>query len=821
MGSVLRDLRLALRRLGKSPSYAAIAAFTLALGIGASTATFSVVNGVLLQPLPYRQAERLMQIRSVFANGYAANLASYPDYEDLRDQNRSFTGLAAYSDWKASAVTGDRADRVVLTQVSPFFFAVLDVAPALGRGPSPDEERRGEPVVVVSYGYWQSHLGGRADFASQSIRANNQSYAVIGVMPRTFDFPAGADLWLPVPPSKQYRTAHGFQLVGRLRDDVGAAAAQQDLSAIAQRLKQRYGDDEDMVAASVRPVLDQLVGAVRPALVLLLGASGVLLLVACVNAANLMLARALSRDRDSAVRLALGARPGRLMRDFLAESVVLSSVGGALGLAIAFAGVPALLALDSAILPRARNIGVDHRVFAFALAVSILVALAVGAVSALRAVGRQPRDALANSQRIQGGGAATRRLRGGLVIAQIALTVVLLVGAGLIGRSVLNMLGEDPGYRTDGALVMDVWLPAETMVEIRAEGSPGDVRNAGFLSVLLQRLRGLPGVEHVGGINRFPLDGGGSNGLYIVLDRPDEVLNIDDWMRLSRDSTRTGNAQFRVVSADYFGAMAIPLLRGRLFDARDTQDAPHVALISASLARTRWPGEDPLGKLIQFGGMDGDLRPFTIIGIVGDVQDFGIGSVPQPTFYADYSQRPRSAYEFHVVMQGRANDAALAAASRAAARELDPEVPVAFESLHDIVVGSLADRQLVLRLLTVFGAMALVLAMAGVYSVVSYMALQRTREIGVRIALGARGGDVVRLLVRQAAVFAAGGIALGLAASFVATRLLASWLYGVGEVDPATFSLVAAALLLATLVASFVPAYRAARSDATEALRHE
>ena len=821
MGSILSDLRLALRRLAKSPSYTAIAAVTLALGIGASTATFSVVNGVVLQPLPYPRAERLMQVRTVVANGYRANLTSYPDYEDLREQNRSFTGLAAYADSRASAATGGPADRVALTQVSPGFLSVIDVAPALGRAFSADEERAGEAMALVSYGYWQSHLSGREDFTSQNIRVNNKSYAVIGVMPRTYDFPAATDLWVPLQPGKQYRGAHGFQVVGRLHDDVSAAAAEQDLSGIAQRLKEQYGRDEDMVAASVQPVLEQLVGRARPALTLLLGASGVLLLVACVNAANLMLARALSRDRESAMRLALGARPARLVRDFLAESLVLSLVGAALGFAVAFGGVPALLALDSAKLPRIRDIGVDFRVFAFVLAVSILVALAVGAIPALRAVRRDPRDALAESQRIHGGGAATRRLRGGLVVAQISLTVVLLVGAGLIGRSVLHLLEENPGYRTDGALVMNLWQPTEQTAGMRTELSAGDVRIAEYLGGLMGRLATIPGVEHVGGINRFPLETGPANGNFIVLDRPDEVQSIDDWMRLTRDSWRVGNAQFRVASAGYFGAMAIPLIRGRLFDERDAADAPHVALISASLAEARWPGEDPLGKLIQFGGMDGDLRPFTVIGIVGDVQEFGIGSKLQPTFYADYRQRPRAASEFHIVMQGRANDAALTAASRAVARELDPQVPVAFKTLREIVFASLADRQLVLRLLAFFGAVALVLATTGVYSVVSYMALQRTREIGVRMALGARGRDVVRLLVRQGVAFAAGGIAIGLAAAFVSTRVLASWLYGVGRVDPATFAIVAVALLVATLVASWVPAYRASRGDATEALRHQ
>jgi predicted permease len=383
---------------------------------------------------------------------------------------------------------------------------------------------------------------------------------------------------------------------------------------------------------------------------------------------------------------------------------------------------------------------------------------------------------------------------------------------------VLNLLNEDPGYRTDGAIVMDVWLSSEVPV-----GPPtaGDAYIASFLDRLMSGLRTIPGVTRGGGINHFPLQGPGANGSFILVNSLDEVLNRDDAARAASDRSRIGNAQFRVASADYFGAMEIPLLRGRAFDARDTRDAPHVAVINASLAEQYWPGQDPLGRLIQFAGMDGDYRAFTIVGIVGDIQEFGIGAAPQPIFYADVRQRPRRANEFHIVIEGGGDIAALTAAARNLARELDPQVPVAFRTLREVVSVWMADRQFVLVLLALFGFLALVLAATGVYGVVSYMAVRRTPEIGVRVALGARGADVVRLLLREGAAFAVGGVVIGLAVAIVLTRVVASWLYGVGGTDPTTFAAVAVTMIAVALAASWVPAYRASRTDAMEALRHD
>ncbi len=819
MDTVIHDFRLALRSALKSRGYAAIAVVTLALGIGAPTAIFSVVNGTFLRPLPYPNAERLIQVRTVFESGSILAPFSYPDFEDLRDQNRTLAGLALYASRTASAATADQGFRVGWTQVSPDFLSVVDVPPALGRAFAAEEEQTGAPVALVSHGYWQTRLAGRSDLAGQSVRVNDRTYEIIGVMPRGYDFPAGTDLWAPIQRGTQNRSSRSFQVVGRVRDDVSVAAAQQDLSAIAARLKQQHGDGTAMVDVSVRPLMEQLAGNVRAALTVLLGASGVLLLVACVNVANLMLARALFLDRESALRLALGAGRARVARRFMAESLVLTAAGAALGLAIAFGGIAVLRTQSMVPLPRPEEISVDLRVLGFSLAVSLLAGLVVGAIPALRAARRDPREALADSQRVQGGSAATRRLSAGLVMAQISLTVVLLVGAGLVGRSVLNLLNEDPGYRTDGAVVMDVWLSTENPV-----GPPtaGDAYIASFLDRLMSGLRTIPGVTRVGGISNFPLElTTGTNGSFIVVNRLDEVLNRDDATRVASDRSRTGNAQFRVASEGYFAAMQIPMPRGRAFDARDTRDAPHVAVINASLAELHWRGQDPLGKLIQYAGMDGDYRAFTIVGVVADIRELSLGGLPQPTFYADQRQRPRRASEFHVVIESEGDFAALTAAARRIARELDPLVPVDFKTLRERVSASIADRHLVLTLLALFSVLALVLAATGVYGIVGYRAVRRTREIGVRVALGARRPDIVRLLVREGAVFAVGGVVIGLVVAIASTRVVASWLYGVSGADPTTLAGVALALITVSLAASWIPAYRASRTDAMEALRHD
>ncbi len=668
---MFNDLRLAIRSLSKNPRFAAVVVLTLALGIGASTTIFSVVHGVLLRPLPYPHADRLVQVQRIFA-GKARDSVSFPDFEDLQARNHSFAEIAAYDHWAATGSAGDRGFRVALSEVSPDFLSVLDVDPASGRTFSTDEARSGRRVAIVSYAFWRGRLAGRSDFGRRPIRLDGEPYTVIGVMPPAYDFPAGTEIWVPRAPVSEGRKAENWRLVGRLRAGVSIARAQQDLSAVARGIEQQFGDDTWMQDAAVRPLVDQLVGDVRPALWVLLGAVGVLLLIACVNVANLLLARGLSRDRESALRVALGARPGRLARGLLAESMVLAVVGGALGVGASVTAVPALLAIEPGYLPRVRDVGVDGRVLAFSLVLSVLTALAIGLIPAVRGMGRDPAAGLGVAPRIRGGTPAGHRARALFVIAQIALTVVLLVGGSLLARSFLNLLDLDPGYRTKGVLVMDVWLPTVSL--LAAPGQPGDTRVAEFIQRLIERLRAIPGVEDVGAVNRFPLEGGGADGTFVTLESPSEVPNLDDFERLSKVAGRAGNAEFRVASTGYFGAMNIPLVAGRLFDERDSRSGPQVAVISESLAKTRWPAEKPIGKVIAFP-VDGDFKPLRIIGVVGDVREYGLGSVPRPTLYADYLQRPRKASEFHVAIRGSIDRTRLAATARRIAHELGPERP--------------------------------------------------------------------------------------------------------------------------------------------------
>lgn len=813
----MNDLRYALRSLGKSPGFTAVAVLTLAIGIGANTAIFSVVNGVLLRALPYPQPDELMQVAAVFESGGLGNV-SYPDFEDLREQNRSFEALAAYSSGTASVAAAGEGFRVGMTHVSGDFFGVLGVQAILGRMFLPDEELGGASVAVVGYDYWQNRLGGDPQL-SGAVRVGDRVHTVIGVLPPGFAFPADQEVWVPRDPQSESgsRTAHNWQVIGRLGEDASLEQARSDLSSITRRLKQQYGDDMTMADAAVIPLHEVLVGPVRPALLVLLGAAGCLLLIACANVVNLLLARAVARQRDLAVRLALGAGRGRLVRQFLIESLLLSLAGGTLGMLLAVWGVDVLLAIEPGRLPRVREIGVDWAVLAFALAVSVLAALAIGLLPAMRAANREVRESLAESQRTQAGGMSSHRMRGALAASQIALTIVLLVGAGLLTRSFLRLIAIDPGFGTSGAVVMDLWLPRPpTPFDESAEA-----RIARFHEALIGGLRAVPGVESVGGVNAFPLGGNYANGTFLILNRPDEVSNFEDFGRLARDPGRTGNAEFRVASDGYFDAMEIPLLRGRLFEAQDAPDAPHVAVISRSLAETQWPGENPIGKLIQFGNMDADLRPFTIVGIVGDIREQSLAAEPRRTFYGYHRQRPLVTHQFHIVIEGSAETAAVIASARRIARELNPEVPLRFRTLEDIFSASLADRRFVLLLVGLFGATAMVVATLGIYGVIAYLASQRTQEIGIRVALGARAGDVVRLFVGQGARLALTGIAIGLVGAFALTRFLGSLLYAVGANDPLSFAATSVVLFVAALLASWIPARRAARVDPMEALRYE
>jgi len=816
------ELRYALRSLVKSPGFTAMAVVTLALGVGATTAIFSVVRGVLLEPLPYPAADRIVQLWQVGDEGQQMQWSA-PNFRDVREQNRSFEAMAAYQAGMLTVTGAAAAARVSGAGVSEDFFAVLGAEPVRGRRFLADDYAAGAAVALVSHGYWQGALGGDTDVVGRVVSIGGTAHEVVGVLPDAHAFPAGAQIWTPVvvPPDAS-RTAHNWRAIARL-GDISVEGADRELSALGARLKQLHGADTWMAGATAVPLHTELVGDVRPALLILLSAAALLLLIACANVANLLLARAASRTRELAVRLALGAGRGRILRQLLAESSVLAFGAGVLGVLVAIWGVDALMALEPGRLPRTETIGVDWLVLLFALGVSGAAALGIGLVATVRAVRADVRDALADGGRGGTDGIAAGRLRGALVAAQVALTLVLLVGAGLLSRSFVQLITLDPGYRTTGALALDVTLPrSDAPGDDPLFMSPPNPAGAAALEEMLTRLRALPGAEAAGGVSALPLSGGGGNGLFLVLQHPTEIQSFDDWRRMTEEPGRTGYADYRVATPGYFEAMEIPLVRGRLFNAGDREGPLHAALVTESLAETQWPGEDPIGKLIQFGNMDGVLYPFTVVGVVGDSRHRSVEAPPEPTLYGNAYQRSTMlGAGFDLVVAGGADAAALAPAAREIVHDVTPNGPLVVRPFDEIFAASLSERRFSLLLLGVLAGAALLLAAVGIYGVISYTVAQRTREIGIRIALGAQESGVLRLMIREALVLTGIGLLFGTVLAWAATRVLASQLYGVGTLDPITFAAVGLILAAAAVTASYVPARRATRIDPVTAFRHE
>jgi putative ABC transport system permease protein len=804
----------ALRQFRRSPAFSAVVIAVFALGLGASTAIFSVVNGVLLRPLPYPDAGRIVQFWEVSARGGTMPVAN-PNYEDLKARSRAFADLAEMADYGVTSVSGGAEPvRAHVAVVSADFFRVLDVRASRGRLFLPSEQQIGAaPTAVISNGLWQRAFGGSPAAVGATLNLENRAYTVVGILPPAVDEPSGTEIWLPggLDEASPYRTGHNWSVLGRLRDGVTLAQAQRDVSGVMKALHQQYGERTDAADGLLVPLREQLTGGTRPTLLLLLGAALVLLLIACTNAVNLMVARMASRQSEIAVRAALGAGRARLVRQFLSESLALSLAGGGLGLLLAQAGVALMLGLQSGQIPRAGEVSLDWRVVVFAFVMSVFAGSTMALVAAWRGSHADVRGALSQTQRTVAGGAAYR-VRGALVVAQFAMTLAMLVAAGVLGRSFQRLLEVQPGFTTSHAVVLDVSMPASDSVS-RAQR----IRVYDALTAQLGR---VPGVTAIGGVNSLPLAlDGHANGTFIVMASPTEQISIAQFQQLFRDTARTGYAEFRVAGPGYFGAMHIPVLSGRAFDDRDTYAAPNVALISKSLADARWPGRDPIGQTIQFGNMDSDPRPFTVIGVVGDVRESNLAADPRPTFYADYRQRPVQAGGFNIVMATAGNPTAVMAAARTIARRVAPEIPPRVRTIETIVSTSLADRRFTLVLVGAFGSAALLLATLGIYGVVSYLVAERRREIAIRLALGATASAVLRMIVGQGARLAAMGIVLGALISLVGTRALSGLLYGVSAVDPVAFAGVAAVLAGVALVACWVPARRASNVAPAEVLR--
>jgi ABC-type antimicrobial peptide transport system permease subunit len=837
---LLQDLRFGARILRRNPATTFVSVVTLGLGISASTAIFSVVYGILLRPLPYPKPDQIVQVWEVDGKGTQMHFAD-PNFDDVRAQNHSLQGFAEFNSMVESVTGGSEPVRLGVASVSRDFISIIGVRPIRGRDFAAEEQRPGaSPAAIVSYSYWQQYLNSATDLSSVRLVVENKPTAVIGVFPPGFRFPEDTDVWQARETDTWLpsRSAHNWGAIGRLREGVSVKQAQTDIAAIGRRLKQQYGQDIDMQDAVVVPLKEALTGGVRLQMLILLGAVGFLLLVACANVMNLLLAQASAREGELAVRTALGASRGRLVRQFLAETLLLSLCGGVLGVTATYFGVGSLIRVAPANTPRVTDVAVNLPVLSFALALSVTVAVVLGVFTALRATSGNLQASLAEGSRRQSIARRGQRLGRMIIAGQLAMTLVLLVGAGLLGRSLLRVLSVDPGFRTEQVVTLNLAFPP----------APGvaRIRRVRFLDGLFDRMRALPGVSEAGGTNVLPLGNAFfPDGTFVELNPRQlspkdkdliersahtDVQQMDSqtlkeftafFEDLFHDPTHTGHADFVTASEGYFRALGIPLVRGRLFEAGDTADMPHVALVSESLARSKWPGQDALGHTIEFGNMDGDLHLLTVVGVVGDVREESLEGPPPPTVYVNYRQRPMYNSDFSLVIRTSADPATTLAAARKILGEMDPTIPPKVNTLAGVLAASLHARRFNLILVGIFAGSALVLAMAGIYGVLAYSVSRRIREIGVRIALGASSGSVRGLVLRQAMLTAMAGIAVGLLGAIALTRTMRSLLFEISNMDPFTYSGVALLLLLVAALAGYLPARRATQVDPIIALRHE
>ena len=798
---MIKDIRFAFRNLVKRPSFTVIVILVLGLGIGATTAIFSIVDALLLRPLPYPNAERLVMIREVGPKGNQMAVAE-PNFQDIATQSQSFEHLGIVAGSFPLVVSAENVlNRTRISYSSAEFFAAMGVQPLAGRTFVPEEEKWGGPVAaIISYGYWQKTLGGRSDFTSAKLNVDGVACNIVGVMPPRFDYPAGTEIWITrnTEPPITSRTAHNNPVLGLLRSGTSLEQARADMGLIAKQLKQAYGEKIDAVDFAVIPLQTHLTRNVRQGLWLLLGSVGLLLLVACANFSNLLLGQLMSRQREFTLRVALGASRSRLTRQVLVENLVLTLPGALLGVLLATFAVRLLLVLEKGTLPKVNTVAVDARVMGFACALGILIAIVLSFLPGLRSRRNLTLGLKSGARQTVGGKGA--RLRGALVVGQIGLTLVLLTGAGLLARSFINVMAIKPGFDIDSAMVMTLTLPTTITVE-------EDQQLRHVYAQLLESVGQLPGVTAVGGINALPLQGGGADGQFLI----------------DNDPNQKGYAEYRVASGGYFNAMRIPLLKGRMFDASDRVDGQHVAVISQSLAQRYWPNGDAIGKRIQFGNMDTDKHLMEIVGIVGDIRDANLERPIEPTFYGYSLQRPQwwQVARLAVVVRTQTEPQSLVPALRDTVQNLYPGAPVSFSTLQQVFADSFDARRFSLTLFGVFGVVALLITVIGLYGMLSYSVTERTREMGIRMALGAQRSNVLRLVIHQGLQLATVGAVIGLLGAWGLTRLMASLLFGVTPTDSLTLVAVVAALGVVALVACYVPARRATKVDPLVALREE
>ena len=806
MGILWQDIRYGVRTLLKRPGFTSVALVTLALGIGANTAIFSVVNAVLLRPLPYPEPDRLVRLyeKETDAATPSERLEVAPaNFLDWRRQSRTLAEIAAWGEEEQALAGRERAEPVRAAFVTANFFAVLGVRPLHGRAFTPEEDQPGrETVALLGHGLWQRRFGGDPRLVGQRVQLDGEHYTVVGIMPAGFQYPRAAEIWTPLalnPNQTQTREAHFLQVIARLRPEASPAQARAEMETIAAGLEQQYPATNKNWRVNVVPLLEDEVGPVSRTLLVLFGAVGLVLLIACVNVASLLLARAATRQTEIAIRTALGASRWRIVRQLLTESAVLALLGGGGGLLLALWGTDALLALSPAEIPRLQQSSVDGRVLAFALVLTFVTGLLCGLIPALQASRSDLQEALKEGGRRASGGATRARIFGALVVAETALALVLLVGAGLLARSFLRLRGVETGIEAANVLTVEINLPSA-----RYGGEDWKARRLNFYGQVLERIKALPGVVAAGAIDSLPLSG----------DQRGWTFRKEGQTLAPAERPVAG---FQVATADYFRAMGIRLRRGRAFTAADADGAPPVVIINESFARRFYPNEDPLGRRIIIRNQP---QACEIVGVVNDVRHFGPDQAAAPEMYVPYQQFAIGAVP--LVIRTELEPQALIGAVTREIQAVDRGVAVGkVRTMTQMMSAALAERRFALSLLGIFASVALALAAVGLYGVMAFAVAARTHEFGIRMALGAQARDVLRLVFRQGAALALTGVSVGLVASIALTRLMKSLLFGVSATDPLTFAGVASLLVAVALLACYVPARRATRVDPLVALRYE
>ncbi len=801
-----QDAAFTFRVIRRGPGFALTAILTLALGIGATTAVFSLVNAVLLRPLPYRDAGRLMMIRSTAPKTGAAWSVSYADFVDWKRQNRSFEGMEAFNLTQFNLTGGGQAARIAGMRASPGLLPLLGVRPALGRGLLPSDESAGQSSLLITHGLWLRRFGGASDVIGRSVAMNGRSSTIVGVLPPSFTFPISIDVVASIDIDARLveRGNHAFEVLAHLKPGVSLDAARREMDTLARRIAAEHPAENLGWGVTVAGFQEMLVRTTRPALLLLLAAVSFVLLIACSNLGILLLARASARSGEVGVRMALGASRLRMLRQLLTESLIISGIAGGLGVSLALVLLRAASGMLPPFVAAVTRVGVDLRILTFAVAATLATGVVFGLAPALRASKASLVEALRTGVKTGDvGGRAT--VRGALVASEVGLALMLLVVSGLLFRSLGNLMRVNPGMRTENVVAAELGLPPDRY------GEPDRAR--AFFRDLEAAVSALPGVDAAGFVNQIPMAGFNAQRSFIVEGRPLPPVG-------KRESNLAG---FRVASPGYFGAAAIPLRSGRLLADADDTRVPPVVVVNETLARRSWPGEDPVGRRIALATGPDTFSPWmTVVGVVGDLRHLGLRADPQPELFVPLGAAD-TGRTYHLVAHTTAPSPALARALRRAVAALDPEVPVGtVQGMDDLVEEESIGRvRISSRLLLASAALALLIAVVGLYGLVSYMVSQRVHEIGLRIALGASGKDVVRLVVGRGMRLALVGGAIGVAGALALSGVLANQLYGVSPTDPAPLVGAAALVGVVALAASYGPARRASRIDPMTALRRE